>query len=181
MEGIVLHERILENKDWATLVFTLCLTLIVITKTAFENRFNEFTRLLFSDKYIKIYRENTSVLAWFTLLLFIVQLVSFSFFILYLMSYFGMTSKSDWVMYIRIITFLSYFILAKYLFEKIIATSFNVEDFKENFDMLKISYRTYMGLLLVPVTLVLYYNNEPSLLIIYGIIGFCCFQTCYCI
>ena len=48
----LLHPRVIENKDWATVLFVFSFTLIAATKSIFENRFNEFAKLIFSDKYI---------------------------------------------------------------------------------------------------------------------------------
>ena len=167
----VLHERIIANKDWVTLVFIFCFILIVATRTTFENRFSEFIRLFVSDKYIKIYRDNSNLMSWFSIFLFIAHILSFSFFIHYLFSYFEYSQMNDWIVYIQIVTFLTFFILSKFLIEKIIATSFNTEEFVEQFNFIKVSYRTYMGLLLLPISLILYYNNPAEPFYIYLIVG----------
>lgn len=170
MMEISFQERLLENKDWATIVFVFCLALIAITKSVFENRFSDFLKLLFSDKYIKIYKDSSNLMSWFTISLFFVQLVSFAFFIQLLLHYFGFVEKSDWVIYIRLVTLLGVFILSKYLVEKIIATSFNIEEILEQFNLQKVSYRTYMGLLLFPVNIILYYNSSIPITAIYFIL-----------
>src|SRR6187402_1150846 len=117
MTAITFQERILESKDWATILFIISLALIAITKTAFESRFSDFTRLIFSDKYIKIYKDSSNLMSWFTILLFIVQLISISFFAQIALSCFGYVSKTDSVVYLRISTLLGVFILSKYLIE----------------------------------------------------------------
>lgn len=68
----VLHPRIIENKDWATALFVLSLILIALTKSVFENRFNDFTKLIYSDKYIKMYRDSSHLMSGFTIALFVV-------------------------------------------------------------------------------------------------------------
>jgi hypothetical protein len=166
----VLHPRLIEDKDWATLLFVLAFVLIAITKTAFEHRFNEYTKLIFSNKYLKLYRETSQIMSWFNFLLFVVQLISFSFFIQLTMAYFGYASKTDGVLYVRILTFTAVFILSKYLIEKIVATAFNIEEFAEQFNLQKLSYRTYIGMLILPVNLVLFYNNNQSNSLILAII-----------
>jgi len=108
---------------------------------------------------------------WFTISLFIVQVISFAFFIQIILSYFGYTSKTDWVTYIQIVTLLSIFILSKYLIEKIIATSFNIEEFSEQFNLQKVSYRTYIGLCILPLNVILFYNDTPIDLLIYFLIA----------
>ncbi len=170
MMGNTLHERIIENNDWATLLFVFCLALIVITKTAFENRFSDFINLIVSDKYIKIYKDSSNLMSWFTVILFFVQIISLSFFIRYLLLFFEYVKVADWVVFIQIFTFLTFFILSKFLIEKIIATSFNIEEFTEQFNMLKVNYRTYMGILLLPVSIILFYNPMPKPIVIYIIL-----------
>ncbi|MEZ4839595.1 DUF4271 domain-containing protein [Flavobacterium sp.] len=166
----ILEHRIEDNKDWATLLFVLSFVLIAMTKTFFEVRFNEFLKLFVTDKYIKIYKDPTHMMSWFTISLFFVQLISFAFFILILLNYFGLASKMDWIKYVQILTLLGVFVLSKYLVEKIIATSFRIEDFMEQFNLQKVSYRTYIGLLILPVNIILYYNDTSSGIIIYGIL-----------
>ncbi len=168
MMDYILEQRVIDNKDWATVLFVLCFVLIVVTKTFFEVRFNEFLKLFVTDKYLKIYKDPSHMMSWFTISLFIVQLISFAFFILILLNFFGMASKTDWVKYIQIITLLGVFVLSKYLVEKIVATSFKIEDFMEQFNLQKVSYRTFIGLLILPVNIFLYYNDVSSTLIFYG-------------
>jgi hypothetical protein len=43
----VLHPRITENKDWATVLFVLAFAIIAITKSVYENRFSDFMNLIF--------------------------------------------------------------------------------------------------------------------------------------
>ena len=158
----VLHPRIIENKDWATALFVLSLILIALTKSVFENRFNDFTKLIYSDKYIKMYRDSSHLMSGFTIALFVVQIISFSFFLQLFLSYYGRASKSDWMLFIQLFTFITYFILAKFLIEKIIATAFKIEEFMEQFNLKKATYRTYIGLIILPIDLILYYFDVFS-------------------
>lgn len=168
-----LHPRIIENKDWATLLFVLTFAVVAMTKSAYENRFSEFSRLIFSDKYAKIYRDNNHMKSSFTVGLFFVQVVSFAFFILLSINIFDNTvKKTDWILFIQIATFLLYFILGKYLIEKIVAASFNIDEFVELFNSQKVTYRTYIGVLILPINAILfYYSNIPKIipLVIIGI------------
>jgi hypothetical protein len=159
MNKAELIPRIVENKDWITILFVIAILLIAVTKAVFENRFRDFMNLLVNDKYLKIYKDSSNLMSWFTVLLFFVQLISLSFFLQLVLSYFGYTTKTNWITFIQIITFLSFFTLSKFLIEKIVATSFNIESFVEQFNLFKVSYRTYIGLLLLPVNIVMYYTN----------------------
>jgi hypothetical protein len=170
MMQINFQDRILENKDWATALFVFSFALIAVAKTTFENRFSDFLRLLISDKYIKIYKDSSNLMSWFTIILFVVHLLSLAFFIQLLLSYFGFAAKTDWLFYIRVSTLLGVFILSKYLVEKIISVTFNIEEFTEQFNLKKVSYRTYIGILLLPVNFMLFYNNNVSINIIYTVL-----------
>ena len=168
-----LTPRILENKDWATLLFVVTFAVVAMTKSAYETRFSEFSKLIFSDKYAKIYRDNNHLKSSFTIGLFFVQVISFAFFILLTLNIFDDSiKKTDWILFIQIATFLLYFILAKYLIEKIVATSFNIDDFADLFNLQKVTYRTYIGVLILPINAILfYYDNIPQIipLVIIGV------------
>ncbi|MEY4011641.1 MAG: hypothetical protein RIT22_765 [Bacteroidota bacterium] len=165
MTEYVLHPRISENTDWATLLFLMCFATIAITKSVFENRFSDFANLLFSDKYNKVYRESSNLKNGFTIALFFVQVISLAFFIQLSLSIYEYGSKTDWMQYIQIINFLLFFILAKVLVEKIIATSFHIEEFVEQFNHQKVTYRTYIGLILLPINMLFFYFDHISTVI----------------
>ncbi|CAM3781017.1 DUF4271 domain-containing protein [Flavobacterium cucumis] len=162
MLAIELHNRIIENKDWATVLFLFCLVIIAINKVISSVRFNEFIKLAYSDKYTKIYKDSSNLMSGFTVSMFLLQLFSFSFFILLVLDQFGIAKKTDWIIFIQLFTFLSVFILSKFLIEKIIATAFNIEEFSEQFNLLKVNYRGYFGLVLMPINILLYYNTFDS-------------------
>ncbi|WP_293873197.1 DUF4271 domain-containing protein [Flavobacterium sp.] len=171
MIEIVLQPRVLEPKDWATYLFIFSFALIAIAKTAFETRFSDFLRVLISDKYIRVYKDPSHLMSGFNILLFFVQIISFSFFIQLVLSHFFAFSKTDWILFLRIFTFFGVFILSKFLIEKIVATFFNIEEFAEQFNLQKVSYRTFIGVALLPITVYLFYSSSSSNISYYCIIS----------
>ena len=167
----ILHPRITDSKDWATVLFVLSFAIIAITKSVFENRFGDFANLIFSNKYSKVYRDSSHLQSSFTIALFFVQVISLAFFIQISLSYFGLGSKTDWILYIQIFTFLVFFILSKYLIEKIIATSFNIEEFMEQYNLQKVTYRTYIWLIILPLNIILFYSDSVSRNLLLAIIA----------
>lgn len=165
-----LNPRAFSGTDWATVIFLTCLVLIAVTRTVFEVRFSEFSRLAISDKYIKVYRDSSNLMSWFNVALFLLHLVSFSFFIQLLLSHYGFGHKNDWILFLRIFTLMGVFILSKFLIEKIIAVCFGAEEFVEQFNLIKVSYRTYLGLILLPLNVILFYSAEIPDWIIYAVI-----------
>ena len=171
MNMMQLSERILVNKDWATILFVLALAIIALNKSVFSIRFNEFIKLGYSDKYNKVYKDTNNLLNWFTISMFIIQLISFSFFILLLLSYFNYTKTDNYITYIQIITFLFVFVLSKFLIEKIVGSAINSENLVDQFNLIKTNYRAFLGFVLLPVNIILYYNSWPIKEVFYVILG----------
>lgn len=170
MNILQLSERILVNKDWATILFVLAISIVALNKTVFSVRFNEFIKLGYSDKYNKVYKDTNNLLSWFTISMFVIQLLSFSFFILLLLSYFNYTQSDNYITYIQIITFLFVFILSKFLIEKIIGTTINSESIVDQFNLIKVNYRAFLGFVLLPINIILYYNSWPIKAVFYIIL-----------
>jgi hypothetical protein len=164
-------ERILVNKDWATVLFVLAIAVIALNKSVFSIRFNEFIKLGYSDKYNKVYKDTNNLLSWFTISMFVIQLISFSFFILLMLSYFNYTKIDNYITYIQIVTFLFVFILSKFLIEKIIGTAINSESLVDQFNLIKVNYRAFLGFVLLPINIVLYYNSWPIKEVFYIILS----------
>ena len=162
MLAIQLQERSIESKDRATILFVLCVGIIAVNKTISSVRFNEFIRLAYSDKYTKIYKDSSNLMSGFTVSMFVLQLFSFSFFTLLVLNQFDKAEKTNGIVYIQIFTFLTVFILSKFLIEKIVATAFKIEEFNEQFNLLKVNYRAYFGFILLPVNIILFYNTFDS-------------------
>ncbi|MEN9336359.1 MAG: hypothetical protein RLZZ500_1346 [Bacteroidota bacterium] len=162
MMAWALHPRVIENKDWATLIFIIAMVFIVIARTAFASRFSDYIRLLVSDKYTKIYRESSHLWSGFNILLFIVNLISFSFFLQMVLSHYNLGVKTDWMLFTRIFTGLTVFILSKFLIEKIIAVTFDLEELIDEFNLQKVNFRTYIGLLLFPVSAIMFYGDYAT-------------------
>ncbi len=171
MSENILHPRIIENQEWAAILFILAFAIIALTKSVFENRYADFIKLLFSDKYTKVYRDSIHLKSGFTISLFLVQIISFAFFIQLTMSHFGYASKTDWIQFVQITNFLVFFILSKFLIEKIIATAFNMDEFVDQFILQKITYRCYIGLFILPINLFIFYNDVISRTVLIIIIG----------
>ena len=166
MIALQLQQRIIENKDWATLLFVLCFVVLAIVKSLFEVQFNEFLKLPFSKKYTSTYKDTSNLYSTFTISLFFVQLISFSFLIQIILSYYDYTEKANWITFIQIFTTLFVAILIKFYIEKIVATIFEIEDFLDIFNLKKVTFRTYIGLIFLPIVILLYYNDFLSIGII---------------
>jgi len=162
--------RTIVSKDWATIIFIITFSIIAINKLFFDVRFLDFTRLGVSDRYLKVYVEEVSK-SPFAISMFLVMLVSFSFFMQLILTYYNITILTDFVIFIRIFTALFVFILAKYFIEKIVAITFEIEPIIDEINFAKLNYRAYFGLLILPFVFVSFYNDWVNEYIIFGSIA----------
>jgi len=162
--------RTIVSKDWATIIFIITFSIIAINKLFFDVRFVDFTRLGVSDRYLKVYVEEVSK-SPFAISMFLVMLVSFSFFMQLILTYYNITILTDFVIFIRIFTALFVFILAKYFIEKIVAITFEIEPIIDEINFAKLNYRAYFGLLILPFVFVSFYNDWVNEYIIFGSIA----------
>lgn len=162
MNELILTERIVESKDWATIIFLLCFGIIAMNKTIYEVRFSEFTRLAYSSKYNKIYKDATNLKSTFTLSFFFIQVISASFFIQICLKNFGFLDYYSFRSFLSVFNVVTAFILSKFLIERIIANTFQIEEFAEQFNLQKVNYRNYIAMLLLPLDLILFYNDIAS-------------------
>ena len=171
MENLILIERITYNKDWATLLFFIGFSIIAINKNVFGIRFAEFTRLAISDKYLKIYKDNTNIRNSFTLSFIFIQFIALAFFIQICLKSYGIIQGLDLISFIQILNFLAFFVIGKYLLEKIIANSFEIEEFADALNLQKATYRNYFGVVLLCVDILLFYNNITNKLLLNTLLG----------
>ncbi len=170
MEVEFLHRDPL-SVDWATILFVLTLAVIVVTRNTFPVRFAEFIRLGVSNKYLSVYRDANNMKSGFTISMFIVQMVSLSFFVHYVLSLFGHSQLDSLVSFVRVFSVLVFFVLIKYFIEKIIAVCFGIEDFAEQYNLVKVTYRSFLGLILFPVAALLFYNHFLPNYLLWGTLG----------
>ncbi len=162
--------RTIVYKDWATIIFIITFSIITINKLLFDVRFADFIRLGISDRYLKVYVEEVSK-SPFIISMFLVMLVSFSFFVQLILTYYNIIILTDFIVFIRIFTALFVFILAKYFIEKIVAITFEIEPIIDEINFAKLNYRAYFGLLILPFVFVSFYNDWVNKYIIFGSIS----------
>jgi len=155
--------RTITNQHWATYLWIICMLCLLIAKFISESRFYEFLSIFSNDKYIKSNRENKAFVNWFLVVLYLLNLIVVSFLVLIFADYWSVANKNDSTHFLKIFTIISAFLISKTLIEKIIATSFDIEEIASNYKFHKVSYQNYSSVLLLPFTAMLYYAEEIHL------------------
>jgi hypothetical protein len=141
---------------------------MVVAKLLFEARFTHFKSLLTSNKYLLIYgKEKNLVLNWFNLLLFGAQAISLSILIYFLYAAVYTGTDTPQFLYLKINSFLVLAIAFKYFFEKMIATTFELDSLIEQYNFQKLSYRNLLSVYLLPANILLIYASLNNTLILF--------------
>ena len=179
MNLITISIRNLDQNEWALALFAVAFFLLAVVKSTYENRFEAFFKLIISNKYITSYRDSSNLLTSFTIFIFFANLLSISFLVHLFATHFGYTvsdfgyhfAKNNWVLFVRIFTSLTLFVLIKYLIEKIVVTLFGIEEVADQFNIQKVSYKAFTGVLFLPLALILFYNTTINQVYFYYIAG----------
>ncbi|MCM8568705.1 DUF4271 domain-containing protein [Gramella jeungdoensis] len=163
-------ERIHEHQDWITLVFLACFILLVIAKILFPQRFEEFTSLLNSGKFIAFKGKENKAFHPFNILLLCMQALAVSIFLFIAYRYFYELQQSALIVFIRILTAYFCLLLIKAGIEKIVGNIFEMDEKIDYYLFQKFSYRNFISLFLLLASLFLIYSLNPTVLLI-GVVG----------
>ncbi|MHA6279289.1 DUF4271 domain-containing protein [Salinimicrobium sp. CAU 1759] len=169
MEAI---ERHAVSQDWITLLLVLAFVLLVIAKYAFSQRFAHFSMLFATDKYLLLKGKDPNLFHPFNILLFVVNAISVALFIyIFFLTFMKDAPERPKIFFLRIITAYTAFVLLKFSLEKILADIVSVYDKMNYYLFHKLSYRNFIALLLLPVSMIFIYVWEPSPLVLYIVLG----------
>ncbi|MGI0105477.1 DUF4271 domain-containing protein [Salinimicrobium sp. WS361] len=165
-------ERHVVSQDWITLLLLLVLVLLVVARYAFTQRFAHFSMLFATDKYLLLKGKDPNLFHPFNVLLFVVNVVSAGLFIfIYYLTFSDSYPERPMVTFLRIITAYTTFVLLKFSLEKILADVVSVNDKMNYYLFYKLSYRNFMALILLPVSIFFIYTWEPTRLVLYILLG----------
>ncbi len=164
--------REVASNELFTVLLVLGLMVIAATKLVAPKRFNDFIYIIGSYKYLKIYSRDQKFFDKFDALLFINLVLSVSVFSFMVYQVFGDEETLTVNVMFKLTVGIGVFILIKVLIERLLGSLFEIDKLIEIYLFQKISYKNYLGLLLLPINAVLIFNIKPSLTMIYCIVGF---------
>ncbi|MDT8414123.1 MAG: DUF4271 domain-containing protein [Flavobacteriaceae bacterium] len=158
-------ERIILNTDWVFYVMLCCMVLISFSKYFNESKFFDLLTVLSSKKFfVTAHREDTLIINRFNVLLFINQLLVFSL-LVYLLGYTVVKAdaETDFLLFIKILLVFGLFIFVKFGLDTLLGYIFKISQFVIEFNLVKLTYRNFLGLLLIPFVFFLYVSMPLSL------------------
>ena len=163
-------ERTIISKDWLTLLFVATLCILVVIRFVYRKRLGLFLGFLFSNKYHnQLIAKQEKTVNGFTSLLFLVQVISFSIFVYAAAIFFRPTMVETPFSFVKITSFILFFLLIKYIIEKIIAIILDIEPYIDAYNFQKINARNLFGLLLLPINLCLIYSIQGNRIVFFSV------------
>ena len=153
-----------------TVLMAISLLALALAKLMAPARFNEFINVIGNSRYLKIYSRDQKFIDLYDGLLFVNLVLSLTIFCnIYFSTVVG-DFKMDYTLTVKLLLGSSIFILAKVLIERLIGSLFEIDAIIDNYLFQKISYKNYLGLLLLPVNGFLVFSITPTKPIIYTVI-----------
>lgn len=169
MEAI---ERYTVSQDWITMLLVLVFVLLVVAKYTFTQRFAHFTMLFATDKYLLLKGKDPNLFHPFNIVMFAINTISLGLFIyVFFLTFSESLPERPKILFLRIITAYATFVLLKFSIEKIIADVISVNQKMNYYLFYKLTYRNFMSMVLLPVTMLFIYVWEPTELILYLLLG----------
>jgi len=145
-----------------------CILIIAILKVIYPKRFNDFIRLPVSNNYFLAKGKSEELRHPFSILLFIIQLISIS---LFINLFFLEKGKANVLLFLQILFVVFVFIIVKTSIEKMIGAIFSIEKLIDHYIYEKLSYRNFLSLLLIIANLIFYFSIKPDLNILLILTG----------
>lgn len=165
-------KRAIVSNDWITLVLLAIFILLVLVKYTYPRRFENFFKLFATNKYLLLTGKEPKISHPFNILMFGVNVISVSFFIfLFYQTFVPSEIIRPKIVFVRIATAYSAFVLLKFSVEKIMANILSLEN-KINFYLFhKWTYRNFIALFLLPANIAFIYIWKPGLTAFYLLFG----------
>jgi hypothetical protein len=146
--------------DVLTLTLLGCLIIVALSKMLFPKRFNQFATLLFNNRYINQYNKDLQIFDIFDGLLFTNLILNLGVLVfLFLQNNQITTTPLNLFIYTAAI---GLFIISKVILEKLISKILAIDTFIEKYNFQRISFRNFVGLLLLPINALLIYSVTPT-------------------
>ncbi|WP_203256052.1 DUF4271 domain-containing protein [Hyunsoonleella ulvae] len=154
-----------------TILLLICLVTIAIAKSMAPRRFHEFIMVISNSRYLKIYGKDQKFIDYYDSLLFVNLIISGTIFSMLCIKNFTHLIEVNNTLLVKFAVGLAIFMLVKVLLERLIASLFEIDDIVGNYIFQKISYKNYLGILLLPINAILVYGITPTKTLLYLILG----------
>ena len=162
--------REIVSNEWFTILLLISVVLIAAAKLAFTTRFVDFLTLVGNSRYLKIYSRDQKFIDLFDGLLFLNLIISMSLFTMVCIRHLSDDLTNELGLFAKIGIGIGAILLIKILLERLLGSLFEIDELIDSYLFQKISYRNYLGLILVPINALVLYAIVPSNSVIFIVI-----------
>jgi hypothetical protein len=162
--------RELPYSDIFTILFVLSLVLITYAKLAYEKQFWGVTTILTDFKYLNSYTKDYKLINGFEFLLFCNFIIEAAIYGTLFCNAFGKTSHFSYAIFLQILGVISFFVIAKFILEKVISYILDIQFIIGKYLFHKVSYLNFTGLVLIPINSLFIFNITSNATIL-GVIA----------
>ena len=163
--------REIVSNEWFTIFIVFGLVLITLSKFLFAKRFEDFLQVIGNSKYLKIYERDQKFIDGFDTLLFLNLVFGAATFSYIAYSTVISPIKFEIITFLKVVFGVAALILMKVLFERLIASLFEIDRIIDSYLFQKTSYLNFSGFILLPINVLLIFTLEPSKTIIYIVLA----------
>ena len=145
-----------------TILLVICFVLVAVAKLLFPKRFQDFLMLLINFRYLKVYSREQKFFDMFEGLLFTNLIIGLSVFILLCINLSISLPKTEYLTTPKLVFGVGVLILIKILFERLVSSILKIDSIIDNYIFQKVSYKNFLGLLLIPINAILIYSWHPT-------------------
>lgn len=161
-----------------TILILIGLLFVAAAKLLHPKRFNDFASIVINFKYLKVYSRDQKFLDGFEALLFSNLVIGLSIFSYQFYTKSKTIIDASHILLYKIGAAIALFILIKVLLERLISSVLSMESIINDYLFQKISYKNYIGLLLIPINGFLIYSLKPDALTFTIVFGFLAIINC---
>jgi hypothetical protein len=154
------------NELFTILIFS-CLLIVAVAKAMSSKRFSDFIYVFANSKYLKIYAREQKFFDKFDALLFANSIISLSVFTILTLQYFSITNTISINLMFKLTFGIGSFFLIKVLIERLIGSLFEIDSLIDEYLFQKITYKNFLGLILLPINALIIYSFKPSAIVFY--------------
>ena len=157
------------SNDLFTVLIVIGLILIAVSKVLFAKRFHDFILVLGNSKYLKIYSKDQKFFDVFDGLLFLNFVLAISIFGFISYNHLTTNLEISKMLLLKLAAIIATLLIMKTLLERLIGSVFEIDFLIDNYLFQKISYKNFLGIILMPLNAIIIYSIPISNSIIYSI------------
>ncbi|PID69717.1 MAG: hypothetical protein CSA39_03010 [Flavobacteriales bacterium] len=168
-------ERNFESNDWITIILLIVITLIILNKLKYSDRFIRVQQILSNNSYINSYSKTAPLLlSTFNIVFYLIFVIIMSFLILALLEIENVVLHTNPLLqFFFIFGLVLGFFSIRLILGVILGSLFELESKQAYFTYLKIGYMSNFSMIIFPVVVISFYFKAPffaKLLLILSVI-----------